>query len=440
MTLTDTPSRPDPFAAHQNHNFSAAIPYDSKTASRKTLSSNSSTTSSNLRHTQRPNSPTRIARTSATNYFSLKEKLGDSFVERDKIKFIRQVGQGSFARVDLGIIDGHEVAIKTLSADTFTDEREIINFLVEVRLLKNICHPSIVRFLGAGGSFAGADDRAELEDDLFLVQEYCAGGSLKDIVARQMMNPFKKIYSDAEALCWCIQIAAALTYMHSAKPKVIHRDLKLDNCLLTTLNVHEAECKLTDFGLAKLIHQNGPAIAGSSCLELSWGPGTGVDDSAWFGRIYRRKKLEEVLKKKNSIPVNLISLQASDCTIQTGSYAYMSPECLTSTKYDEKTDVFSFAMVAYNLTQRTIPSLQYMANGNPEDVEHFAREVAAGFRPPFAEGNSLPESLKEVIQMCWAANPDDRPTMREVLGKLKTIQKEGGCSSTVDSAGCCSIM
>jgi serine/threonine protein kinase len=42
-----------------------------------------------------------------------------------------------------------------------------------------------------------------------------------------------QVYRDADALRWCIELAEALRYLHSRTPKVIHRDVKLDNVLLT---------------------------------------------------------------------------------------------------------------------------------------------------------------------------------------------------------------
>ena len=41
------------------------------------------------------------------------------------------------------------------------------------------------------------------------------------------------VYTTEEALGWCLQIAEGLAYLHARRPAIIHRDLKLENCLLT---------------------------------------------------------------------------------------------------------------------------------------------------------------------------------------------------------------
>lgn len=49
-----------------------------------------------------------------------------------------------------------------------------------------------------------------------------------------MLAPWKWLYDNAAALEWSIDVAAALAYLHDSRPAVIHRDVKLDNVLLTT--------------------------------------------------------------------------------------------------------------------------------------------------------------------------------------------------------------
>lgn len=59
-------------------------------------------------------------------------------------------------------------------------------------------------------------------------------GNLKDKVLAQMMNKGTKVYSMNDALQWVIEVACALHYLHAiCRPMIIHRDLKLENILLS---------------------------------------------------------------------------------------------------------------------------------------------------------------------------------------------------------------
>ena len=59
-------------------------------------------------------------------------------------------------------------------------------------------------------------------------------------------------YSAADALEWCIGIAQALDFLHTCSPPILHRDIKLDNLMLTKgENDMRPGIKLVDFGLAK---------------------------------------------------------------------------------------------------------------------------------------------------------------------------------------------
>ena len=66
-------------------------------------------------------------------------------------------------------------------------------------------------------------------------------------------SPVATNYTWLDAFRWLHQIAAALKYLHSLRPMVVHRDLKLENMLLTGLVPAAADAKLADFGLCKLV-------------------------------------------------------------------------------------------------------------------------------------------------------------------------------------------
>eukprot|EP00878_Enallax_costatus_P041246 GHUV01047866.1.p1 GENE.GHUV01047866.1~~GHUV01047866.1.p1 ORF type:complete len:152 (-),score=26.64 GHUV01047866.1:50-505(-) len=69
-----------------------------------------------------------------------------------------------------------------------------------------------------------------------LMQEYLAGGAVNRVVAADMIkSPWQRhAYTLPDSLRWATQLAEALVYLHTQDPKVIHRDLKLSNILLTS--------------------------------------------------------------------------------------------------------------------------------------------------------------------------------------------------------------
>lgn len=384
---------------------------------------------------------------------NVRERLGDSYVDRDELQFYKTIGEGSFATVQLAVYQGKIVAVKSLHATMFSDEKEVLSFLHEVLLLKNIRHDHIVTFLGAGGIDLEPCDipglaGQPLYEDLYLVQEYCSGGSLNCLLAKQMCDPFKWMYGNRKALQWCLEIASALHYLHLARPKIIHRDMKLDNILLTSQDIDAASVKLADFGLAKLMHHTANAQKLQGRLELSWGPGVDENpEGLMSGRSHQHKHFDGAFalpKAKLAPQVRVMladcSFRAAEMTGRTGSFTYMAPEVIRNEQYNEKADVFSFAMVMYNLFHRTLPSACLMANGTPDDIEEYAKEIARGYRPPLGKHTVVPETIKDIITMCWRQNPEDRPSMKEVVGCLVKLQlsglDSGGDSEGPSQCGC----
>jgi serine/threonine protein kinase len=218
----------------------------------------------------------------------------DCLVFNERLHRKRALGEGGFAFVELAELDGCKpVAVKTLKPELLPSEGDVRLFLSETALMRKLRHDSIVEMIGIGGSpenavitnstksslagisnssdqtiSEGVVDGPQPLSELYIVQEFCAGGSLRDLVFKQMGQGPKKLYSKLDALRWMIQIAKALKYMHSAKPKVIHRDLKLDNVLLTDSNPHAANVKLADFGLARALTASRPSSASSSSQLL----------------------------------------------------------------------------------------------------------------------------------------------------------------------------
>ncbi|KAJ3087093.1 Serine/threonine-protein kinase par-1 [Quaeritorhiza haematococci] len=143
--------------------------------------------------------------------------------------FQKTLGEGNFAKVKLAKhkMTGAEVAIKVIDK-TQLDEKKLSKLNREVRIMKMLHHPHIVKLY----------EVIETKSTVFLVMEYCSGGELYDyLVVHGKMK-------EKEARAKFRQILSAVSYCH--KKRVIHRDLKAENLLLdNNLNI-----KIADFGFS----------------------------------------------------------------------------------------------------------------------------------------------------------------------------------------------
>lgn len=285
---------------------------------------------------------------------------------------------------------------------------------------------------------------------------------MKDIVFKQMTQPMKKLYTKGDALRWSIQMARALAYLHDCRPKVLHRDLKLDNVLLSHKAAGAAMAKLADFGLARMVAGAKAGVALRA--ELQQLASRKEDDWTEAQRLRNtsvKKKLEKIdtfiLQSTASTTFSEggitiasdISTTAADLTGMAGSYSTMAPEVLNNEPYDESADIFSLSMVMYQVFYRCIPSVLVVANGGqPEDVALLAYQTAAGYRPKLSDTVAPPE-VNKLIDDCWNGVPRLRPTAKEVVARLKAVEASGECgpsspgggAAAGDGAGkCCSVM
>nr|XP_034824118.1 serine/threonine-protein kinase mig-15 isoform X3 [Maniola hyperantus] len=150
-------------------------------------------------------------------------------------ELIEVVGNGTYGQVYKGrhTKTGQLAAIKVM--DVTQDEEEEIK--LEINVLKNYStHRNIATYYGAfiKKSPPGKDDQ------LWLVMEYCGAGSVTDLVKSTKGQSLKEEWISYI----CREILRGLSYLHSNK--VIHRDIKGQNVLLTD----NAEVKLVDFGVS----------------------------------------------------------------------------------------------------------------------------------------------------------------------------------------------
>lgn len=130
--------------------------------------------------------------------------------------------------------------------------------------------------------------------------------------------------------------------------------------------------------------------------------------------------------------------QVYKLTGETGSYRYMAPEVFRHEPYSLKVDVYSFAMILFQLFETTTP----FAGHDPVDA---ARQAAMlGARPGFPPRKAVPamtEELRRLVADCWAADPDARPTFEDVVARLERLLKDTPKHAhyAKNNGECCSV-
>jgi len=172
------------------------------------------------------------------------EKPMPTLKRRKRIKWKRgeQIGRGAFGTVWMALneTNGELMAVKEVELLNFTSKRNQVDIDAlekEIQILSALCHPNIVKYIGA--------ERTETHMNIFL--EYVSGGSISGLLQKfgKFTVSVVKIYTR--------QILQGLHFLHSRQ--IIHHDIKGANILCTA----SGSCKLADFGASRrldMLHHN----------------------------------------------------------------------------------------------------------------------------------------------------------------------------------------
>ena len=179
-------------------------------------------------------------------------------------KFLRLLGQGSFGDIYLTQKgkDSKLIAAKILNKSDYKGAwKKMLER--EKQLLKEMNHPNIIKYYN---ELEGEDDKY-----YYLFMEYCNGGNLKEALDKYKSKYKKESFSLETVQYLMRKIIQGVKYIHSKN--VVHRDIKLENILLSfnteddikNLNIKNAEVKIIDFGVARKLDPKGEAstITGS---------------------------------------------------------------------------------------------------------------------------------------------------------------------------------
>jgi len=155
----------------------------------------------------------------------------------ERYRLETQVGSGGMSTVHRALDEKLQraVAVKLMHTTTAADADHLERFRREARAVASLSNPNLVGVIDAG----------EEGGRPYIVLEYIDGETLK---ARIRRNGRLEV---SEAVAYAIEIARGLTAAHAAG--IVHRDVKPQNVLIDA----DGRAKVTDFGIARSLHEDG---------------------------------------------------------------------------------------------------------------------------------------------------------------------------------------
>jgi eukaryotic-like serine/threonine-protein kinase len=165
-----------------------------------------------------------------------------------------EIGRGGMSTVyrAFDLVLERPVAIKLMHRETAADTDQLERFRREARSVAQLNHAHVVTVIDAGeepSTDANGDPGAPTATP-YIVLEYVHGETLKDVIRRE--GPLEI----SQAIAYAIEIARALAAAH--EHQIVHRDIKPHNVLIS----EEGGAKITDFGIARTLTEEGLTIAG----------------------------------------------------------------------------------------------------------------------------------------------------------------------------------
>ncbi len=255
-----------------------------------------------------------------------------------------------------------DVAIKVLPASYSQDVDRLRRFEQEAQAAGGLNHPNITAVYDIGTH----------EDAPYVVQELLEGETLRARLSGGAIAVRK-------AIDYAVQIARGLAAAH--EKGIVHRDLKPENLFLT----NDGRVKILDFGLAKLTQPEG----------------------------------------QNGLRTNLpTAAAATEPGVVMGTLGYMSPEQVKGKPADQRSDLFSFGAILYEMLSGV---RAFHRDSAAETMSAILRE-----EPPdlSATNKNVQPGLERIVRHCLEKNPEERfYSARDLAFDLEALSGLSGAAA-----------
>lgn len=251
---------------------------------------------------------------------------------------------------------GREVAVKVLRQSLGSRPELRARFEREAQTISSLNHPSICTLFDVGRE----------GDQAYLVMELIAGESLRSVLAGGPLPVLR-------AMDYATQAAEGLAAAHAKG--IVHRDLKPENLLVAP----DGRIKILDFGVAKLIRLEDPAVPGEPSPSMA---GT----------------MEGVV---------------------VGTLAYMAPEQILGLAVDARADIFALGIVLFEMLAGRRPFDGATTVAAMHAILHEDPPALSSLRP------DAPADLGRILRLCLARDPERRmQTSLDVRNELQDLRHE----------------
>ena len=291
-------------------------------------------------------------------------------------RILRRLGKGGMGEVFLGEDTrqhGRKVALKVLPPELTKDESRLRRFKQEARAILTLNHPNILTIFEIG----------ESDSLYYIATEYIEGETLRQYLWNNQVRV-------DEALGIAIQVAMALEAAHAAG--IVHRDVKPENIMLRPDRfVRDRFVKVLDFGLAKLTER----AASETDHEALTMPISNTNPGAVIG-----------------------------------TTGYMSPEQAQGEAVDARTDIFSLAVVLYEMVAGHPPFV------GPTDSHVRVSIIDHDPEPLTQKSAEVPRHLERIVSKALAKDKTKRyQTITDLKLDLEQLREELHLSQVTQSTG-----